>query len=251
MHARRVGQATGVAVVAAVVGLSALFGACGAVTPRLHVDTIEADIVASARGEFHGARIGAAQCPSGLRQHAADRFTCTLTIDDQTAHFTVRQLNDHGKVSDPQMVEPFVLMRDVARSVVNEVRSTDLVDVTATCGPGVVVLLAGPRTVSCATTYTGGLVRHARVQIGTDQQVHGVQFVEAVVSTFAVAGEISNALSGARGHLVYVECGDKQVALAPGATLRCSGADGIGAPLFPITVRITDSTGKYVFSPAK
>jgi hypothetical protein len=225
--------------------------ACGAVTPRLHVDTIEADIVSSTRGEFPGAQVGAARCPSGLRQHSGDTFTCTLDVDAQVAHFSVRQLNDHGKVSDPRMVEPFVLMRDVARSVVDQVRSTSLVEITATCGPGVVVLLASTRTVSCTTTFPGGLTRHARAEIGTDQQLHSVQFVEAVVSTFAIAGEISNALSAARGHIVYVECGDKELALAPGHTFRCNGANSIGAPLFPITVKITDATGKYVYSPSK
>jgi hypothetical protein len=221
------------------------------VTPRLHVDTIQADIVSSTRGEFPGAHVGAVRCPSGLRQHTGDTFTCTLELDAQVAHFNVRQLNDHGKVSDPTMVEPFVLMRDVAQSVVNEVRSTDLVDVTATCGPGVVLLLGTARTVTCTTTYQGGLTRHAHVAIGTDQQVHAVQFVEAFVSTFAIAGEITNALSAARGHVVYVECGDKELALAPGQKFRCNGANSLGAPLFPITVTITDSAGKYVFSPPK
>jgi hypothetical protein len=225
--------------------------ACGAVTPRLHVDTIEADIVSSARGEFAGAHVGTAHCPSGLRQHAGDSFTCTLDIDAQTAHFVVRQLNSHGKVSDPRMTEPFVLTRDVAQSVVDEVRSADLVDVKAACGPGVVVLLGKARSLACTTTYSGGVTRHARVEIGTDQQLHGVQFVEALVSTFSVAGEISNALSASRGHLVYVECGDKQLVVAPGGTFRCNGANALGAPLFPITVKVTDSSGKYVFNPAK
>jgi Domain of unknown function (DUF4333) len=159
------------------VAVGAVLAACSAVSPRLHVDAIQRDIVASTRAQFPGARLGAARCPAGRPQRRHDTFTCTLAIDRQVAHFSVTQLDDHGRVAHPRMVEPFVAMRDVGQSVDEEVRSRDLVDVDARCGPGVVVLLPHARTVQCTLTYGNGATRRALARIGTDQQVHDVTFV--------------------------------------------------------------------------
>ncbi len=240
-----------VMVVAAVVAASV--SACSDVQPRLHVDVIQQAIISASHSEFRGARLGAAHCPGGLVQRKGATFTCTLPIDGQLAHFFVRESDAHGTIdpATPALVERFVLVRDLDTAVVEEVRNAELLDVTAKCGSGVVIILHGARAERCTATYAPGVVRHVDVAVSADAQVGAVHFVEALLSTFKVGGEISNALSGARGHVVYVECGDRQAVLPVGATLSCKGADALGAPLFPITVTVKDPAGNYTFTPNK
>jgi hypothetical protein len=238
---------------AAAVVVGALLTGCSKVQPRLHVDTIQQAIVTASKIEFKGARLGKAHCPSGRLQRKGDTFTCTLSIDGQVAHFLVRQADSHGTIDKrtPALQDKFVLVRDVDTAVVQEVRNVELLDVQAQCGSGVVFILRAARTVRCTATYGPKIVRHVTVVLSAAAQVGAVHFVEALLSTFKVGGEISNALSMARGHIVYVECGDRQAVIAVGATLHCDGADGLGAPLFPITVTVKDTSGNYAYTPTK
>lgn len=234
-----------------VVGLLVSTTACNSVKPKLQPGPIEQAIVDGTSSKFPKAKLGAVRCPSGRVQKAGDTFLCTMVIDGQTVHFRVRQTDGHGSVDSPTLVERFVLRREVESAVANDVRSRDLLDATVRCSAGVAIFVTAPRLVRCSATYAKGVARHLRVTIGRDLQLGTVRYDDALISTFRVGSEIANALGAARGYVVYVDCGDREIVMAPGKTLSCQGTDGNGGPKFPVTVTIKNPDGKYTYTPSR
>lgn len=232
-----------------VVGLLSGAVACSRLQPKLQVAAIEKAIVEASSSQFPTARLGPAKCPSGRVQKAGDTFTCTLVVDGQTVHFRVRQTDGHGAVDAPVLVERFVLRREVESAVADEVRSRDLLDATVRCTAGVAVFVTTAQVVRCTATYDKGVVRHIRVTIGRDLQIAALRYDDALVSTFRIGTEIATALGAVRGRVVYVDCGDRQIVLAPKRTLTCQGTDGNGGPKFTVTVTIDNADGAYSYTP--